>query len=329
MRRPAPADRRGPRRGGRVRTPRPGRLARWLRLLTAGAVLSSGLVALAPAEQAAAATITTKVSTYGSASRAEVLTAYYDARRSGAPWLVDVHGGYWRGGSHRSDAAWAKRMAAHGYQVFVVDYPKEMQAAWPAQRTSVTAAIAWIRARASTYHIDPQRLAVVGSSAGGQIAMNTAANLPRGLKSVATVSFAGVNSPWDAYRAAHDHAWSGTGDRRTYLADAATLLLGCPRSSGPTCSARWEDAEATKTFGRDDGALAAWHCSGDPVVPVSHSRAAVARVKAHGVVDATLHESTCEEHVVAVVPGVEAASTRWLDVRLGRGQSSAAWRASR
>ncbi len=296
------------------------RLTRAFRAGVIAVAMASALAALAPPPPAAAVaapvTITKKVYTYGLASKSERLTAYYDARRAGAPWLVYVHGGYWRTGSHKSNASWATQMAAHGYQVFVVDYPKETTAVWPAQRTSVTAGIAWIRAHASTFKIDPRRLALVGGSAGGQIAMNTAAHLPKGKKAVATVSFAGVDSPWAAYRAAHDHAWTADGDKSTELADAATILIGCSRSSGAACAKRWFDADATHAFGPEDGALAAWHCTGDLTVPASHSEAAVARAQSNGVGDATLYERSCHNHLIATIPDVAAQSTTWLDERL-------------
>lgn len=308
------------------------RLVRAVWLAAAVVVVTCCSVALTLPPLAAAVTapapVTTKVFTYGLTARSERLTAYYDAKRSGAPWLVYVHGGYWTTGSHKTNAAWAKGMAAHGYQVFVVDYPKETTAVWPAQRTSVTNAIAWIRAHPKTFKIDPQRMALLGGSAGGQIAMNTAANLPQGKKAIATVSFAGVNSPWAAYLAAHDHAWTGDGDKSTELADAATILIGCSRASGAACARRWDDADATRAFGPDDGALAAWHCTDDLTVPASHSEEAIATAQAHQVSDATLYERQCDNHLIATDPEMTAEAATWLDTRLGLGQTSAAWRAA-
>jgi hypothetical protein len=120
---------------------------------------------------------------------------------------------------------------------------------------------------------------------------------------------------------------TGDGDKSTELADAATILLGCSRFSSAACARRWDDADATRAFGPDDGALAAWHCTSDLTVPAAHSEKAIATARAHKVTDATLTELNCDKHLVAGIPDVAAESTTWLDTRLGPGRTSAQWRA--
>ena len=44
-------------------------------------------------------------------------------------------------------------------------------APWPAQREDLSAALAWTRAHAASLDLDPDRIAAVGHSAGGQLAL--------------------------------------------------------------------------------------------------------------------------------------------------------------
>ena len=92
------------------------------------------------------------------------------------PLLIYIHGGGWLGGGPRRSAAyvdWPKvlaSIAAHGYVVASVSYRFSREAPFPAAIQDVKASIRWLRARASTYHIDPARAAIWGQSAGGHLA---------------------------------------------------------------------------------------------------------------------------------------------------------------
>ena len=83
------------------------------------------------------------------------------------PLVVWIHGGGWRGGSkNRCPASF---FAADGYIVASVDYRLTGEATFPAQIFDCKAAIRWLRAHAAQYHIDPDRVGVWGSSAGGHL----------------------------------------------------------------------------------------------------------------------------------------------------------------
>jgi acetyl esterase/lipase len=57
-----------------------------------------------------------------------------------------------------------------GYAVVSIDYRLSGEAAFPKQINDVKAAIRFVRAHAAQYDINPERLAVWGSSAGGNLA---------------------------------------------------------------------------------------------------------------------------------------------------------------
>ncbi len=85
------------------------------------------------------------------------------------PVLVRIHGGAWRHGdksSQRGVAGYVKQ----GYIGVAINYRLSQQAIFPAQIEDCKAAIRWLRANAHEYGIDPSRIGVVGSSAGGHLA---------------------------------------------------------------------------------------------------------------------------------------------------------------
>jgi acetyl esterase/lipase len=110
---------------------------------------------------------------------------YQPARRSGraAPVAVYVHGGGFMLGSGASGGVGAllansagalfeplrQRLNASGYLVASVDYRLAPAAAWPAPLDDAECAIRYLRTNATALGIDPHRIAVWGSSAGGTI----------------------------------------------------------------------------------------------------------------------------------------------------------------
>jgi acetyl esterase/lipase len=88
-----------------------------------------------------------------------------------APAVVQIYGGAWQTGAPSANGAFARYLAAHGYVVFAIDYRHAPRWQWPAQRADVQAALDWVRANGVRYGADPARLALVGRSSGGQLAM--------------------------------------------------------------------------------------------------------------------------------------------------------------
>jgi acetyl esterase/lipase len=105
-----------------------------------------------------------------------MLDVYYTPQQATAgdvvpesrPLIVWVHGGGWRNGS--KDRCPATRFAAQGYVVASIDYRLSGVAKFPAQIHDCKAAIRFLRKHAARYAIDPERVGVWGSSAGGHLA---------------------------------------------------------------------------------------------------------------------------------------------------------------
>ncbi|HEX4491263.1 MAG TPA: alpha/beta hydrolase [Acidimicrobiia bacterium] len=96
--------------------------------------------------------------------------------------VVLIHGGAFVGGSRTDEAGDGKQWAARGYDAVSIDYrldqslyqdsspPKELAAASNATEDAEQA-VRWMKANAATYGVDVTRIAAVGNSAGGAVAL--------------------------------------------------------------------------------------------------------------------------------------------------------------
>lgn len=91
-------------------------------------------------------------------------------RAAQEPVLVWVHGGWWRRGASWPAPAHLAALVEQDYFVCSVEYRLSDEAKFPAQIEDVKCAIRYLRAHASRYGIDPNRIGVWGSSAGGHLA---------------------------------------------------------------------------------------------------------------------------------------------------------------
>jgi acetyl esterase/lipase len=86
------------------------------------------------------------------------------------PAVIQVHGGGWILGSRLEQGIpLLNHMAAHGWVGFNVDYWLSPRATMPDHVIDVKRAIAWVRAHAEEYGIDPRRICITGGSAGGHL----------------------------------------------------------------------------------------------------------------------------------------------------------------
>jgi acetyl esterase/lipase len=91
------------------------------------------------------------------------------------PAVLVLHGGGWRNGDKGVYFAPIHRyIASQGYVVFDAQYRFTQEARWPAQLEDVRDALRWIRANAAAYEVDPQRIVLMGRSAGGHLALQAA-----------------------------------------------------------------------------------------------------------------------------------------------------------
>jgi len=87
-----------------------------------------------------------------------------------APVLIYIHGGYWRSRSKDNFSFVAPSFVAEGCMVAIPDYPLCPTVTMETIAMQTAKAIAWVWRHAAQHGGDPNRIAVVGHSAGGHLA---------------------------------------------------------------------------------------------------------------------------------------------------------------
>jgi acetyl esterase/lipase len=86
------------------------------------------------------------------------------------PAIVWIHGGALQEGDKHGQEAQGRRLAAAGIATAVVNYRLSPGVAHPAHIQDVAASFAWVKRHIADYGGDPERLFVVGHSAGAYLA---------------------------------------------------------------------------------------------------------------------------------------------------------------
>lgn len=89
------------------------------------------------------------------------------------PALIMIHGGGWNSGDKSLQRPMARQIAARGYVTIPVEYRLIPEALYPAGFHDIKTAVRWVRSNAASLGVDPDKIAVSGCSAGGQLAALT------------------------------------------------------------------------------------------------------------------------------------------------------------
>lgn len=98
------------------------------------------------------------------------------------PTIIFIHGGAWSGGSrldyeteldHDEKYNLLKASAKRGFVAVTIDYrlTRDNSIKFPIHLNDVKCAIRWLKENSSKYQIDPNRIGLTGSSAGGHLAL--------------------------------------------------------------------------------------------------------------------------------------------------------------
>lgn len=108
------------------------------------------------------------------------------------PTIIMVHGGGWRSGNKEMMAGFASSLAAMGYMVLVPEYRLSLEAIYPAGINDLKELIRWCYDHQAEYRIDTDKLAILGTSSGAQMASQLGNNIDTEYKVSATVNIDGV-----------------------------------------------------------------------------------------------------------------------------------------
>lgn len=110
---------------------------------------------------------------YGKGGDTELMLDLYSPEdlTGPVPGIVFIHGGGWRSGKRQDYALYTSRFAKHGYVVATITYRLKEAGYFPNCVEDAKCAVRWMRANAAEINVDPDRIAVIGGSAGGHLSM--------------------------------------------------------------------------------------------------------------------------------------------------------------
>lgn len=98
------------------------------------------------------------------------LDAYFYTNKKRNPAVIMIHGGGWRSGNKSHMKIMAQEIAAKGYSCFPVEFRLSLEAKYPEAIFDVKNAIKFIKDNAKKFHVDPNKITVLGCSSGAQMA---------------------------------------------------------------------------------------------------------------------------------------------------------------
>jgi len=114
--------------------------------------------------------------------RADLYFPLQMATNARLPAVVIIHGGGWRGGRRdaKREINIGSTLARNGYVGMSIDYmlSDQKQAVWPTNLWDCKRAVRWLRKNSARLGIDPERIGVIGGSAGGHLAAMVALTRP-------------------------------------------------------------------------------------------------------------------------------------------------------
>ncbi|GAA5480761.1 alpha/beta hydrolase fold domain-containing protein [Haloferula helveola] len=224
------------------------------------------------------------------------LDLYFPEKRPAEPLpvVVYIHGGAWTMGNKREGQRYAEAITGTGeFAVASINYRLVQDALWPAQIHDCKAAIRFLRANAEKYGIDPDRIAVMGSSAGGHLAaLLGTSNGEKDLEGELG-EFVETSSKVQAVV-----NFFGPTDFETFYGEGADIVE-MSRKNGAIKLLGMEEDEIRKNarlaspvhwVGREDAPFLTAHGTSDRLVPFSQAEQ----------LDAALDKAEVESHLIAM-----------------------------
>jgi acetyl esterase/lipase len=181
---------------------------------------------------------------------------------------VILHGGGWTKGCKEDLRFVARGFSERGYVAMTVSYRLAPQHKFPAPLNDAKCAVRWLRAHAAGYRVDPDRVGVMGFSAGAHLALLMGVTEPTdGLEgdggypeqSSRVQAVVNLMGPTDLHRG----GWPAVTDQ--LLAD----LLGGGRDQIP--AAYWA-ASPVAYVHRGAAPVLTFHGTNDPLVPYDQAK---------------------------------------------------------
>lgn len=194
------------------------------------------------------------------------------------PLLVFIHGGGWKSGDRSDYKIYLIPFAQKGYITATVSYRLLRVAPYPACVEDISDAVRWFFANSDKYGYDPDRIALIGGSAGGHLSMLAAYGWKgRGYVPDSTTIVSGdhrIKAIVDIY---------GPADLTTPYAQTQPLVTGFIAHTYEERPDLYAEASPVSYLDKNDPPTLILHGTSDDLVPISQSDTLKARLDRLGV----------------------------------------------
>lgn len=194
-----------------------------------------------------------------------------------APLLVFIHGGAWKGGKRSDYLVYLAAFAQKGYLTATVSYRLLKDGPYPACAEDITDAVNWFFKNGEAYGYDPDRIALVGGSAGAHLALLAAYGWEKQTASDSLMlpeKMHHIKAVVDIY---------GPVDLTTPYAQTQPLVTNFIAHSYQERPELYREASPVQYLDKNDPPTLILHGTSDDLVPVSQSDTLKAKLDRLGV----------------------------------------------
>jgi len=202
------------------------------------------------------------------------------------PVVMWVYGGAWVHG--RKERTPATALLSNGYAIVGIEFRSTLEAPFPANLEDCKAAVRWIRANASRYHLDSNHIGAWGFSSGGHLAalLGTTCGIPElegkgdNLNESSCIqAVLDVSGPSDLVKM-YGEVSENADEFGTKGKDAIDKLIGGPL---PQNQQKAIAASPTHYVSKDSAPFLILHGEEDQTIPPEQAKTLAAALKAAGV----------------------------------------------
>jgi acetyl esterase/lipase len=185
---------------------------------------------------------------YGATNNSKQILDVFPASAVNSPLVVLVHGGGWRTqGINPPQTTEAAALQRQGFAVFDINYDQDSatQIAFPMEINDVLLATQWAINHAASYNANPNDIAYIGGSAGGQLAGMAALEAPSTLVGGTVRGVTTLSGPMNLPQRIYD-VNNGTATDPSFT-KSLTWALGCtPAACTSSQENPWSPAQNVK-----------------------------------------------------------------------------------